>query len=188
VKFSIKHIGLVIGVVSVLLSFLFFGRQHDTYLLMLTGGLLISMLCFLWILFGKESSRSKLFWVGVVALGIFLNWVTESFLRDTSYRIFIQKKNHELASINNLLRNIPGEVWIMRDSVTEKPRSTLSIGEKQQLNRNFEKLGVYMILKRDSTIYYGLWGFLDVRLGVTYVISGRLPQDQYRHLLGNWYH
>jgi hypothetical protein len=184
----IKHIGLVSGMVIVLLSFLFFGRQQEIYHAILVSGLLVSLGCYLWILFGKESTRSKLIWSGIAIVGMALVWIFEGFFIDISYRIFLHTNSQELASINNLLKNAPGEVWIMRDSIRERPKPTLSVTEKQLLKQNFEKLGVYMIAKSDSTIYYGLWGFLDVRLGITYGTSGRLSSDRYRHLTGDWYH
>jgi hypothetical protein len=188
VKTSIKHIGLISGIVIVLLSFLFFGRQQEIYHFILVCGLLTSLVSFLWILFGKDSFRSKLFWCGVAILGMALVWALEGFFIDLSYRIFLHTKRQELASVNILLKDTPGEVWIMGDSIKERPLKTLSISDKELLMRDFEKLGVYMILKSDSTIYYELWGFLDVRLGITYGINGRLPEDHYRHLKGNWYH
>ena len=155
---------------------------------MLLAGLLVSFLCFLWIIFGRETTKSKLLWTGVIFLGVALNWLTESYFRDTSYRIYISQFELELGETNDILKNKPGEIWIMRDSITAKDGAQFTPLEKQSLLQAGNKLGTYMILKKDSTIYYGLWGFLDVRLGVTFAISGRQPGDQYKHLTGNWFH
>ena len=76
----------------------------------------------------------------------------------------------------------------MNDSLSVKGGPELTQTEKQRLLQEKEKLGTYMILKTDSTIYYGLWGFLDVRLGLTYSISGVQPKAQTRHLTGNWFY
>ena len=79
---SAKHIGLILGILTVLLSFLFFGRRQELYQLLLISGFLVSSVCFLWILFGSESIKSKLVWTGIVAVSIALNWGTEPFLVD----------------------------------------------------------------------------------------------------------
>jgi hypothetical protein len=155
---------------------------------MLLAGLLISGICYLWILFGCETIKSKLLWTGIVALGAVLNWLTESYFIDSSYRIYLHQFKEELAETNALLKNKPGEVWIINDSISVKNGPALMPVEKQKLLQRIKRLGTYMILKTDSTIYYGLWGFLDVRLGLTYAISGSQPHEHSRHLKGNWFH
>ena len=184
---SAKYIGLIIGILTVLMSFLFFGRRQDVYQLLLISGLIISFICFLWVLIGKGTIKTKLVWIGIFALGIVLNWLTESYLINTSYRIYLAQHKQDLTKVNEILKNQPGEIWILRDSITEKSGSTLSSTEKLWLHQEREKLGVYIILKSDSTIYYGLWGFLDVRLGLTFSISGRQLNSQYQHLTGSWF-
>jgi hypothetical protein len=185
---SVKHIGLVVSIFAVLTSFLFFGRQQETYQLMLLVGLLTSGICFLWILFASGTAKSKFLWTGIVALGVLLNWLTENYFINSSYRIYLYQFRKELAATNDILKNKSGEVWIMNDSLSVKGGPELTHTEKQRLLQEKEKLGTYMILKTDSTIYYGLWGFLDVRLGLTYSISGVQPKEQSRHLTGNWFH
>jgi hypothetical protein len=187
-KVSLRHIGLIAGILSVLTSFLFFGRKQGTYQVMFLAGLLVSFLFFLWIIFGRRTGKSKLLWTAVVFLGVALSWLTESFFIDTSYRIYISKFEQELGVTNDILKSKSDEIWIMRDSITAKDGANLTLSEKQRLMEAKNKLGAYMILKNDSTIYYGLWGFLDVRLGITFAISGRKPGDQYQHLTGNWFH
>lgn len=187
-KVSLKHIGLIAGILSVLSSFLFFGRQQGTYQVMFLAGLIVSFLCFLWIILGRETGKSKLLWTAVVFLGVVLSWLTESFFIDTSYRIYISQFEQELGEINDILENKSGEIWIMGDSITAKDGANLTQSEKQSLMEARNKLGTYMILKKDSTIYYGLWGFLDVQLGINFAISGRTPGEQYQHLTGNWFH
>ena len=185
---SAKHIGLILGILTVLLSFLFFGRRQELYQLLLISGFLVSSVCFLWILFGSESIKSKLVWTGIVAVSIALNWGTEPFLVDASYSIYLKQHDEELAEVNEILKHKQGDIWILRDSIRAKNGQQISSIEKQRLRQEQEKLGAYMILKTDSTIYYGLWGFLDVRLGLTYSISGRQPNIEYRHLTDNWFH
>ena len=105
-----------------------------------------------------------------------------------SYSIYLKQHDEELAEVNEILKHKQGDIWILRDSIRAKNGQQISSIEKQRLRQEQEKLGAYMILKTDSTIYYGLWGFLDVRLGLTYSISGRQPNIEYRHLTDNWFH
>lgn len=184
----VRHIGLIVGIIAVLISFLFFGRQQETYQMILLAGLLISGVCFLWILFGRETIKSKLMWTGIVALGAVLNWLTESYFINSSYRIYLHQFRVELAETNDLLKNKPGEIWIMNDSINVKNGPALMPVENEKLLQLKKKLGTYMILKTDSTVYYGLWGFLDVRIGLTYAFSGRQPNEQSRRLTGNWFY
>lgn len=186
-QISIKHIGLIASIIAVLTSFFFVDRQHDTYLLMLLVGLLISGICFLWILFGRGTIKSKLLWTGIDALGIILNWLTENYFINSSYRIYLHQFSEDLAETNDILKNKPGEIWIMNDRFSVKNGPAILPMEKQRLLKKKKKLGTYIILKTDSTVYYGLWGFLDVRLGLTYSIFGVQPNKHSTHLTGNWF-
>lgn len=75
---------------------------------------------------------------------------------------------------------------MLNDSVTAKS-DTLTFDEKEKLKRGRKDLGVYMISKTDKGIYYGLWGFLDVRLGITQLQTLEQTGDKYRHLTGSWF-
>ncbi len=146
----------------------------------------MSFVCFLSVLFAKGTLKRKVVLTSVVAIGVSVNWLTEPLLIDISYRIFIRQHERELFEANKILQNKRGDIWITRDSITDR-NEELSVTEKQKLLKVREKVGVYMILKKDSTIYYDLWGFLDVRLGLTYNLDKNLS-SQYRHSKGNWYH
>jgi hypothetical protein len=184
---SFKHIGLLVGIASIFLSFLFAGRQQGTYQILLLGGLAAAFVFYLTILFGRDKLKSKLFWSAlVVACGV-LQWLTEPILVDTSYRYYISQNQSTLNELNDILQRKQGEVFMSNDTVTAKS-DTLTFAEKEKLKRGRKDLGVYMISKSDEGIYYGLWGFLDVRLGITYFPTPKPNSDRYRHLTGNWFH
>src|SRR5436853_6616984 len=100
---SFKHILLLIGVALVIFSFLFFGRQQDTYQVLLISGIVIATVPYLLILFGKVTLRAKLLWTAVVILCIVIQQLTEPVLINTSYRIFIKQNETTLADINKIL-------------------------------------------------------------------------------------
>ena len=187
-RISVRHIGLIVGIFSVLISLLFFGRRQDIFQLLSILGTLTAGICFVWIIFGKGSVRTKFFWAGIVMLAIAIDVLAEPYLIDTSYRIYLARHKVVLSDVNKILNSTKGDVWVMNDTVTVSNGEGISPQNRQQLLEAQKKLRVYMITKSDSTIYYGLWGFLDVRLGITYLMSETVLPDQYRHLTGGWYH
>ena len=183
---SFKHIGLLIGVALTFVSFLFFGRQQGTYQILNFGGLLVALIFFLTILFGKGHPKTKILWTIVVVLCAVVQQLTEPFLIDTSYRFYISQNKTILTEINNILINKSGDITILNDSISKGDQLTTLESDKLREGRN--KLGVYIISKSDNGIYYGLWGFLDVRLGITYLTNKIKPDNNYRHLTDNWFH
>ncbi len=185
-KLSYKHIGLLIGVVLTFVSFLFFGRQQGTYQILIISGLLTASIFYLTILFGKGQLKAKLFWTVIIVLCTVVQKLTEPFLIDTSYRFYISQNKNILKEINDILIDKRGDITILNDSISKGAQ--LTILENDKLREGRKRLGVYIISKSDNQIYYGLWGFLDVRLGITYLTDNIKPDNNYRHLTGNWFH
>jgi hypothetical protein len=185
-KLSFKHIGLLIGVVLAFVSFLLFGRQQGTYQALLICGLVTVLIFYLTILLGKGHLKTKIFWTVVVILCAVVQQLTEPFLIDTSYRVYISQNKNILTEINNILINKQGDITILNDSISKG--NQLTALESGKLREGRKKLGVYIISKSDRGVYYGLWGFLDVRLGITYWTGVVKPDYNYRHLTGNWFY
>lgn len=184
--FSFKQIGLLSGVVLTFVSFLFFGRQQGAYQILNIGGLVTALIFYLTILFGKGHFKTKIVWTLVVVLCAVVQQLTEPFFIDTSYRLYINQNKNVLTEINNILINKQGEITILNDSISNG--NQLTTLESDKIREGRKKLDVYIISKSDNGIYYGLWGFLDIRLGITY-LTGKVKQDcNYRHLTGNWFH
>jgi len=181
-----KHIGLLIGVVLTFVSFLFFGRQQGTYQVLLICGLLTALIFYLDILFGKCHVKTKIFWTVVVVLCVVVQQLTEPFLIDTSYRVYISQNKNILTEINNILINKQGDITILNDSISKGDQLTAL--ESDKLREGQKKLGTYIISKSDKRIYYGLSGFLDVRLGITYWTGIVKPDNKYQRFTGNWFH
>lgn len=179
--------GLLLGIISAVASFLFWATDHDTYLLLITGGLLLSFVCFLVVLFQRGTVKSKLFWTAVVIIAIPVQRLSEPVLIRASYLIFLARHGQELAAVNALLQDKRGSVSVMGHGVYDKD-SLLNSGEKDQLRVLRKQLGVYLIGRSDKGVHYGLWGFLDIRLGLTWWTSKQVPDAGNRHLTGNWYY
>lgn len=183
----VKNTGLILGLLASIISFLFFGRNQDIYQLLLLVGFLTSALFFLLILFSKRSLLSKVLWLIVVVLAILINRVTEPILIKQSFLIYLNRNDQELNAANNILSNKPGDVFILNDELTDED-GVLTPSDKEILLKIRKKLNVYMISKSENGIYYGLWGFLDVRIGITFWTKNVNPDNSYQHLKDKWYH
>lgn len=183
---KIKHIALILGLLSLMASFLFFGRQQVIYHLLLWGGLLVSLVFYLTILLTKGSSKSKLIWTLVILFSVTVQWLIEPVLVKCSYLIFMKNNQTELAAVNRILINKIGEIDILNDRINDKNEVLTQI-EKDNLLNLRQKLDVYVITKSDNEIYYGLWGFLDVRIGIIYWTNDERPDNSYSSLTDNWY-
>ena len=166
---------------------MFFGRQQGTYQLLLLSGLIVSLIFYLTILFGKETTKSKIIWTLVIILAATIQWLTEPILIKSSYLIYLNSNEKELAEVNNILKDKLGDVFIVNDHITDK-KNQLNQAEKDSLVELRQKLNVYIITKTDNEIYYGLWGFLDVRIGITYWTKIGIPNENYTQLKDKWYH
>ncbi|MGE5107956.1 MAG: hypothetical protein ACM3H8_10450 [Sphingobacteriales bacterium] len=186
-RLSFKYIGLLTGLLLVITSFLFFGRHQDLYQILNIGGLAISFTFFLIILLRKGTVKSKIFWTIIVIVFVVLQRVTEPILIDTSYRIYIRQNKNILSNINNILIHKSGDITILNNNITDT-NNQLTDYESNELIQGRKKLDVYIISKSEKGIYYGLWGFLDVRLRITYWSGIVKPDNNYRHLTGNWFH
>lgn len=183
---SFKHTGLLLGIVLVFVSFLFYGRQQDTYLILNIVGLATALILYLTVLFGKGRLKTKLFWAVIIIFSVIVQQLTEPIIIDSSYRIYIAQNKSTLIEINNILLQKRGDIIASADTVIAKSDS-FTTDEALRLQTGRKKLGVYQISKFDEGIYYGLWGFLDVRLGITFLLSQSKSGNQYRHLTGNWF-
>jgi hypothetical protein len=182
----IKHYGLIIGLFLVVFSFLFFGRAQNLYQLLLIIGLLISLIFYLTVIFSKESIKSKIFWTIVLISSVILQRLSEPILIKSSYLIYLTIHKSELREVNQILSTKMGEISVLNDTVIDKS-NILTTVEKEKLRKLRQNLNVYMVSKSENTIYYGFWGFLDVRLGITYLIDNR-PNKIQKPLKDNWYH
>jgi hypothetical protein len=179
-----KYLGLIIGILMVFLSFLFFGRRQDDYLLLLLVGLLFSSVFYLALLFGNHSKKTKTVWTIVIFLSVIVQWLTEPMLLDCSCKIFISENEAHAPGTNYLLYDKPAGIFITKDTIID-PSKALSNNEKFVLYYKIDKLdGVSCVTKNKDYIYYRFEGS---RHGVIYWTGKSKPDISYRHLTEHWY-
>jgi hypothetical protein len=184
--FSLRHITLLIGILTIILSLLWFGRDTNTYDIIIIAGLAIALVSFLVILF-KDNRKSKLLWALVVVASVGLQWLTEPLLIKLSYRHFIKQHENSLTSVteliqtkkNNLFLSPTSELWT-RNGFTQQ--------EVNQIRDGLKETGISFIDKDSSKIFYRTWGTLDISHGIYYFYSGDKPDERYKHIFGKWYY
>lgn len=184
---KIKRIGLITGLFSTIISFLFFGRQQDTYSILLLSGFLASLIFYFTILFGKETVKSRIIWTLVLVFATMIQWLTEPILIKSSYLIYLNSHVSTLVKVNAILKDKQGDIIILNNHITDKG-NLLTQTEKNKLLQLQQELQVYLITKSEERIYFELWGFLDVRHGLTFWIDSKMPNENYKHLKHNWYY
>ena len=88
-KFSFRHIILLVGIAMVVLSFMFFSRLNSIYEKMLLGGLCFVIIGYILILFKDKLLKQKIFWTIVLICGVVIQSLTEGPLIKRSYSDFI---------------------------------------------------------------------------------------------------
>lgn len=186
-KITKRHIGLVVGILMIFGSFLFFGRKTDTYSIILLLGIGICIITYVSILFSKSSAKSKLIWTAIVVGMAFINHFTSPYLIKGSYLIYVNSKQNELSQISSILKNRQGDVTVYRDTIISK-EEIFSNEESNKLKELLESTDSYMIDKSQNFIYIGLWGFLDVRHGIHYSLNEEYRKKHLKKLKSNWYY
>ncbi len=184
---NFKNIGLIIGLLSMTISYLFYGRQQGMYHLLLVGSFIVVVTCCLAILFSKRTKKSKAIWILTVMIFLAIQYVTKPLLIKSSFLIYLQTNNYELTQVNNLLLSKKGNVRVYNNDITDKDTILTQI-EKDILIKLRKKLNVYMIIKTENYVYYGLLGFLNHRIGLTYWIKNKKPVMSNQLLEGRWYY
>ena len=185
----LREIMLSVGLLLVFISFLFHGRQQGAYLLLLVSGLVISFVSYLAVLLSKKSWRAKLIWTAIVLLSAGMEFIVEPLLVKSSYLIYLSSNSDDLNKINEILTTHEGEISIDKDTIISTT-AQLDPDELKLLESLREEVDSYFISKSNAGISYGLFGFLDVRLGVSYVIDRDKVAGQVilTHLVDNWYY
>ena len=186
--FSLRHIILLTGVVTTILSFLFFGRDTGTYDILILAGLTISNISFLFILFKKDTLKSKILWTIIIGGCLGLQRLTEPMLIKTSYNIFVKQNDSRLTKLNNIvLAKNNGDLLFIpnSDKAVLIKFTDREITEIQEL---LSGTNISLIEKDSQRIFYRTFGMLDVSHGVYYFFGKDNPGKRFRHISGNWYY
>jgi|GEM_PF-6310601 len=184
-KFRLRHILLPAGIALVFASFLFFGREHAIFYLMLLAGLIIATLSFLIILF-KDGWKSRIVWLLIVIVSVLVERSAEHWLIGRSYKIMIDRHEALFAEANRLFASKRGTIYYTKDGSQDLMQFTGD--ERKTIRRLLNETPVYLIMRDSLSVNYITFGLLDVHLGVYYIYSDRVPGEPYRFIKPHWYY
>ncbi|NJM90270.1 MAG: hypothetical protein HC847_27165 [Hydrococcus sp. RU_2_2] len=127
-----RHILLLIGILTIVLSFLFFGRAISTYNLIILSGLALSLISFILILF-KDPVRIKVCWTVIVFAGIALQWATEPIMIRLSYLFYVRQNEISLLEVNRILIGKTGNaLWVYDSTLWKRNGISEAEGKKSE--------------------------------------------------------
>ncbi len=183
-----RYITFIVGLGLFLLSFLWFATNQAMYFIWIMGGLILSGIAYLFIISKKDSLKNKLILTTVLISAIFINKISESQLIDFSFWTFITFNEAHLDRANQILRGTTMEIIISKTRIYDK-NGELKESDVSELKNLQGLLGVNIIAKTESYIYYELYGFLDNRVGIKYIFDEAKKDNNgpLRKVKGSWY-
>jgi hypothetical protein len=185
-KLSFRHIGLIFGLLLAFSSFLFWGRQQGTHVIMLIIGALITLLSFVVIL-NKDSKKSKWQWAIVICLAIVTQRFVEPLLINLSFRILISSNKTLFHESNNILTSKKENIYYWDKSNFDTSKS-FSKEEKNTIKSLLENAKIIYISKDTSQVYYETYGLLDARIGISYFYTNPTSVTTLRKIQDSWYY
>lgn len=184
-SFSLRHVLLVAGILCVIFSFLFFGREQDIYSVLLASGLFLSGISFLAVII-KDKGKSRLIWFGVVVAAIGILQLSQAWIIGKSFQILITRHQSLFDQANTIMLRKPNDLTFWSYDHKDSP-ANFNAHERQVLESLKRKAGLTYISKTSTRIFYETYGFLDVRGGVSYFYKDSADNRFYK-IKGRWYY
>jgi hypothetical protein len=185
--FSLRHITLLIGILTTILSFLWYGRDSFTYDLIILAGLTIAAISFLVILFKEKTIKNKTFWFLVVIASVGLQQLTNPFFIKVSYKHFIKQHENSLTSTTELIKTKKNIRFLLK-SAELLTRENFTQQEVNQVVEGLKKTRIFFIEKDSSKITYRTVSMIDGSHSFYYFYSGDKPNERYKQIFNNWYY
>jgi hypothetical protein len=184
-----RYIIFVVGLSFFLLSFLWVAINIGVYLFFLIAGIFISTMFYFYILNRKDTLRNKLICTGLILCTILINNITRIQFIDWSFLIYTSYNQDHLNRANLIIQNKTDLYIFNVDEVIEE--SDQFNDSDIELKKLMEDIGVKYIIKGNNSIYYGLYGFLDDRIGINYIFGDVIKEKSgrpLRKIKDSWYY
>jgi len=177
---------LMVGFVLTNLSFLYFADDQDKYLLLLSTGLLVSLISLCFILFKKDTWKNKLLWIAVLLALVATERFVEPAIIKHSYASFIKSNDINLTKANQIIGNKSNNISIFKDSGSWL-LDEFNGSDEKTLRQVLDPNKIVFVHKDADKIFYCTYSMLDVQNGVYYFLNLQKVDSRYRQVFGNWY-
>lgn len=183
-KFQIRHLIYIIGLLTIIASYVFWAVIKGSTLILI-GGFLVSLFAFSFIL-SKDKKKVILIALSLAIVTFIIKITLSEYLIGISYNIILTRNEKILEKANRIL--IPKTGNISYPSTTRQEDSIFSLSEKQILDELLKETSIMYIRKNDCSIFYPVWGVpLEMDYGLFFFHCNRIPSDLI-HIKGRWYY
>lgn len=188
-RFSLRHIILVFGIIITIASSLYFGISLENYRSFFYFGILIAGGAFIIILFSKEKIKGKLSWIGVIIVSIIIQVLTQPLLIKASYKIFISEHSELLEKVNHVLLSKNTNLYLVTDNTRKSINglTDFSVQDSLMISDFFQQTGIKLIVKDREKIYYRTTGIAENSKGIYYLFSEQSYGKHYKKIGNFWY-
>jgi hypothetical protein len=184
-KFHVRHIFYLAGLVAILTSYLLFISMPFVSLIILGVAFLISISAFVLIVSKDDLKLILVF----LLLGIITLYFRSSFKEWSMFRYYnsVLTKNEKIfEKVNAILTSKSENVYY--PPIPGHEDSILSVVEIKILDQFLKETNVNYLRKDRQKIFYPIWGVpLEMDYGIFYFYSDSTPTRYFKHLKGKWY-
>lgn len=185
-KLHARHIFYLIGLITILASYLLYISMPFISLMILGIAFFISLSAFVFII---VTDRLKLI-LFFLLFGIITLYFRSSFKEwsiSRSYNSILSRNEKIFEKANSILSSKKENVYY--PPIPGHEDSILSVFEIQILDQFLKETKVTYIRKDQEKIFYPIWGVpLEMDYGLFYFYSGYIPTKYFKHLKGKWYY
>jgi hypothetical protein len=162
-KLQPRHIFLILGATTVIISFFYFVSAHSTYEILLSSGLTTAAfaLIFIWL---RDTVRMRVLWTAIALLFALIQQLMEESSIQQSARWMIQDNQEILQDVNSILITKPGNIILLKTEYRDNT-ALFSARESKKISYLFQKTDIKLISKDSAKVYYEVYGMLDARVG-----------------------
>jgi hypothetical protein len=184
-KPQLRHLIYLIGLVTAVGSYLFWGSMHFTFAILLLVGFITALLSFLAII--KKDKPKIVVYSLLIAVSFFVSKLgLKGWLIGRSFDFTLVKHEKLFAEVNNILISKSGNVAF--PATYDGEENTFSVYETALLKKFLKETDVLFIRKDATKIFYPTYGIMDNDGGLFYFYSNYSPINHFGHVKGKWYY
>jgi hypothetical protein len=183
-KLHIRHILYLVGLVTILVSYLLYISMPFFSLMILGSAFLTSMSALVFIIV-KDRLKAIIFFLLLGTITLYFRSSFKEWAIARSYNLILIRNEKIFEKVNAILIAKKEDVYY--PPIPGHEDRILSVFEIQTLNQFIKETNIKYIRKGQQSIFYPIWGIpLEMDYGIFYFHSGIIPSDYYKHIKGKW--